>query len=252
MRIIVVDDERIILQMEASMVQNLLPEAQVEMFSDVEECLEYASNNYIDIAFLDINLEAGNGLELAKQLQKSYPKINIIFCTGYSEYSLDALELYCSAYLMKPISEDGLKNALLKLRYPVSEKIENFCVNCFGNFEILYKNKPVRFKYAKTKEMFAYLIDRKGAVLSVKEIMSAISEADYKESYFRNMKADLINTFRLLGIEQALVQDKGKIGINREKINCDYFDYLNGDKGKFHGEYMSQYSFGEATLANMI
>lgn len=251
MRVIVVDDENIILQMEANMIKNILPQAQVEMFIGMDESIEFVRENAIDIAFLDINLEAGNGIKLAKALQEMYPQINIIFCTGYSEYSLEALELYCSAYLMKPITEEKIKAALKKLRYPISDKVERLYIKCFGNFEVTYNGTPIKFRYGKTKEMLAYLIDRKGAVLSIKEIMAAICEEDDKESFMRNVKADLINTFQLLGIDQILTQDRGKIGVKPEKIDCDYYDYLSGNKGSFRGEYMSQYSFAEGTLANI-
>lgn len=251
MNIIVVDDESIILKMESAMIQNLLPDADVMAFSDMDVATEYAKNNAIDIAFLDINLEAGNGLKLAESIQKLYPEVNIIFCTGYSEYSLDALDMYCSAYLMKPITEEKLKSAIKKLRYPISDKVSYLYVKCFGNFEITYKGLPIKFKYAKTKELIAYLIDRKGAVLGIKEIMAAICEEDGKESYIRNIKADLINTFRLLGIDRVLIQERGKIGINKEYISCDYYEYLEGNRDKFNGEYMNQYSFGELTLAGL-
>ncbi len=80
------------------------------------------------------------------------------------------------------------------------------------------------------------MIDRGGAVLSIKEIMAAICEDDSKESYIRNIKADLINTFQLLGIEQVLQQERGKIGVRKELISCDYYDYLDGNKESYHGD----------------
>ena len=88
MRVIVVDDEKLILQTEAAMIRKLLPESEVRAFSFMEDAMEYAVRNPVDIAFLDINLEAHSGIELAKKLQKLHPELNVIFCTGYSEYSL--------------------------------------------------------------------------------------------------------------------------------------------------------------------
>ena len=252
MRVIVVDDENLILQTEMAMIRKLLPEAEVESFSHAEYATEYAKSHPVDIAFLDINLEAHSGIELAKKLQELHPKLNIIFCTGYSEYSLEALELYCSAYLMKPLTEEKLQKALSKLRYPVQDKAAGLYVRCFGNFEVRFNGKTVRFKYAKTKEMLAYLIDRRGALLNNREIMAVLFEADDKESYMRNLKADLVGTFRSLGIENALVQEWSRIGVKAENIHCDYYDYLDGGKESFRGEYMSQYSFAEATLAELL
>ena len=252
MRVIVVDDEKLILQTETAMIRKLMPDAEVEAFSCMEDVMDYAGRNPIDIAFLDINLEVRSGIELAKKLQEINPELNVIFCTGYSEYSLEALELYCSAYLLKPITEDKLKKALSNLRHPVRNRADGLCVRCFGNFEALCGGEPIRFKYAKTKEMLAYLIDRCGALLSNRDIMTVLFEKDDKESYMRNIKADLVATFRTLEIEDSLRQEWGKIGIKVENIHCDYYDYLNGRKDAFHGEYMTQYSFAEATLARLL
>ena len=45
------------------------------------------------------------------------------------------------------------------------------------------------------------------------------------------------------------------IGIDRDKLSCDYFSYLKGeepDKNQFKGEYMTQYAFAEETRANLV
>lgn len=252
MKGIVVDDERIILTSETNAIKRVLPHIELESFQKAKDAIEYMEKNKIDIAFLDINMKGTTGLELAKILQANNPKVNIIFCTGYSEYSLEALDLYCSAYLMKPITDDKLKEALKKLRYPISEKINGLKVQCFGNFEVYMDGKPIEFKNKKTKELFAFLIDRRGAAASTKDIVIALFEEDDKDSYVRNLRSDLNNTFEQLGISDALVHTKGDIGVNADKISCDYYDYLKGKKSLFKGEYMSQYSLGEMTLANLL
>lgn len=81
--------------------------------------------------------------------------------------------------------------------------------------------------------------------------MAVIEENDAKESYLRNIKADLVNTFQLLGIDCVLVLDRGRIGVRTEKIDCDYYEYLAGKSDGFRGEYMKQYSFAEETLARL-
>lgn len=252
MNVIVVDDERIVLTAETAAVKRGLPDAEVYSFQKANEAITLAEEIKIDIAFLDINIKGVTGLELAKKLQKLNPKINIVFCTGYSEYSLDAHELYCSAYLMKPITDEKLKKALANLRYPVSKKIEGFKVKCFGNFEVYKDGMPIKFQHKKTKELFAYLIDRCGATVSTKDMMTVLYEDGSKESYVRNLRSDLNNTFERLFISEALVRNGGDIGVNEKIIDCDYYDYLDGNKTLFHGEYMSQYSFTEETLGWLL
>lgn len=252
MNVIVVDDERIILEAETIAIKRALPRANVVAFQKAKESIEYAESNLVDIAFLDINIKGITGLQLAKKLQEYNSRINIIFCTGYSEYSLEAHDLYCSAYLMKPITDKKIEIAISKLRYPVSDKIEGFKVKCFGNFEVFVNDKPISFKNKKTKELLAYLIDRQGATVSTEDIMIALYEDGGKESYIRNLRAELRTTLESLGVGEVLVRSGRSIGVNAEKIDCDYYDYLDGKKELFHGEYMTQYSFAEETMGRLI
>ena len=252
MNVIVVDDERIVLAAETAVIKRALPNADVYSFQKVNDALEFAEKNSVSIAFLDINIKGITGLQIAKKLQECNPKINIIFCTGYSEYSLDAHDLYCSAYLLKPINDEKLKKALENLRYPLPKEVKGFRVECFGNFEVYMDGTPVKFKHKKTKELLAYLIDRHGATVSTKEMAAVLYEDTNKETNVRNLRADLNNTFEQLGISDLLVHSGGDIGINAEKIDCDYYDYLKGKKQLFHGEYMSQYSFAEKTAGWLI
>lgn len=252
MKVIVVDDERIILATETKKISRVLPSATITPFQDASEAIEYARQNKVDIAFLDINMLGITGLQLAEKLSSFNPKVNIIFCTGYSEYSLDALDLYCSAYLMKPITEEAIQKALTKLRYPIEEAEKLIKVQCFGNFDVYKAGQPVKFKNSKTKELFAYLIDRRGATVSTKEMTVALFEEDDKASYVRNLRADMNDTFESLGVSDVLVREGNNIGVNIEKIDCDYYEYLLGNKGLFQGEYMAQYSLGEETLGQLL
>lgn len=252
MNVLVVDDERLVLGAETAAVKRVLETAQVNSFQKAQEAIEFAEENRVDIAFLDINIKGVTGLKLADRLQSINPKINIIFCTGYSEYSLEAHDLYCSAYLMKPITDEKLEKALKNLRHPLSEKIEGLRVQCFGNFEVYKDGEPIKFKQKKTKELLAYLIDRRGATVSTKEMMTVLYEEDNKESYIRNLRADLKNTFDSLSLGDALIRSGGNLGLKTEKIDCDYYEYLDGRKELFRGEYMSQYSFAEETLGELL
>lgn len=125
-------------------------------------------------------------------------------------------------------------------------------VHCFGNFEVFVDGEAVKFKYARTRDVFAYLVDRQGALVSTNEILAALFEEDIKGSYFRNLKADLTNTLQTLGVGEVIVHERGRLGIHHEKVDCDYFAYLDGRTDLFHGEYMTQYSFAEGTLACLL
>ncbi len=122
-------------------------------------------------------------------------------------------------------------------------------MQCFGNFEVYLDGIPVQFEFSKSKEMLAYLIDRRGALCSNHEIMAVIFEKDISESYFRRIRLDLLNALS----EEFFVRQRGRIAVNTQFFDCDYYDYLNG---KFPHtaitEYMSQYSWGEPKLADIL
>ena len=132
--------------------------------------------------------------------------------------------------------------------WDVPERKKRIELRCFGNFDVLCDGKPVAFKYKKTRELLAYLTDRGGAEATTQEIMAAIFEEN-RPSYFSNIRLDLLDTFAALGVPEVVSASYGRMRLVREQVACDYFDYLDGKNAAFHGEYMSQYSFAEATCA---
>lgn len=119
MNIIAVDDEKFALDTLVDSIKKSVAEARVHGFRNSEEARDFVRENGCEIAFLDIKMRGMTGLELARQLKDIQEDINIIFVTGYSEYSLDAFRLYASDYLLKPATPDAVRQALGHLRTPV-------------------------------------------------------------------------------------------------------------------------------------
>ena len=254
MRIIAVDDEKIALEALSGAIKAVVTEDEVVSFRYPEDALEYAKDNFCDIAFLDIEMAGMTGVELAEALKKYNSEINIVFCTGYDRYRGDAFDIHASGYLMKPISPEKIKRELENLRRPISEK-KKLKVQTFGNFEVYADGKPLVFKYRRTKELFAYLIDRAGAMCTVGEITGILFEDEGgREDYFQKLRRDLLSTLEEVGCSGAIVHKRGMLGVVVSEIRCDYYDYLNKKKDlaiSYFGEYMSQYSFAEYTNAQL-
>lgn len=254
MKIIAVDDEKIALQGLLSSIQKAAPDATIDGFRYASEAVEHMQKHGCDIAFLDIEMKGTDGITTAKMMKQINPDVNIIFATGFGSYRDAAFDLHASGYLMKPITAEGVKRELENLRRPVPmpKKLKAIA---FGNFQILYGGEHVKFKYQKTKEMLAYLIDRRGSMCSSSELMSVLFEDDTHQKYYNQLRLDLINTLKSLGCEAVLKQERGMLGITVTELECDYFDYLNGKEALanlYHGEYMAQYSFAELTNASLF
>ena len=254
MRIIAVDDEKISLESLVNSIKAIVAEDEVVSFRYPEDALEYVKENSCDIAFLDVEMAGMSGIELAEELKKYNTEINIVFCTGYGNYRDAAFELHASGYLMKPITPEKVKRELENLRRPIIEK-KKLKVQAFGNFEVYLDGKPVAFKYRRTKELFAYLVDRLGAMCTVGEIIGILFEDESgREDYFQKLRRDLLATLEEIGCENAIVHKRGMLGIVISEIQCDYYDCLSQKKDFetcYFGEYMTQYSFAEYTNAQL-
>lgn len=246
MNIMAVDDERIALEGLVDAIRKAAPDAEVRGFRYAEDALEYAETAPCDVAFLDVEMTGLNGVTLAERLKLLNPDVNIIFATGFGRYRDAAFDLHASGYLTKPITAEKVKKELAELRRPVREQ-KRIRVQAFGNFEVYLDGRPMTFKYSRTKELLAYLVDRRGALCTNGEIMAILFEDDGHETYLRSLRKDLSDTLEAAGCGGIITQQRGRLGIVPEEIECDYYDWCAGKRTgeTYRGEYMSQYSWSE-------
>jgi two-component SAPR family response regulator len=257
MNIFAIDDNVLALEELVSSIKETCPNDDIHGFSKPSELLDYAKENICDIAFLDIEMWGMNGIELAKKLKEIYDKINIVFVTGYSKYALDSYTVKASDYVMKPVTKEAVKEALENLRCPIkTEPDKRVRVQTFGNFEVFADENPVLFTRSKTKELFAYLVSRKGALCSNNEIIAVIWEnkddSPALQSHFRILVADLIKTLKSLNVENIIIRKWKQLAVVPGKISCDFYDMLDGDVkavNSYAGEFMAQYSWAEIDAA---
>lgn len=259
MKTLTVDDNPMILQSMEKILSRIDPGGEHLTADSGAAALESVAARAPDVAFLDIEMPGGSGLDVAERLRGALPDTNVIFITGHSEYAMQAFQLYASGYLLKPITEAQVRTALDNLRHPIPEPDKRrLTARCFGDFEVWCDGMPIRFSRSKSKALLAFLIDRNGAMCDTEQLLCAIWPEEpgsaSRRSQIRVFISDLQTTLTRLGLEKALIRRPGAIGVNREFVNCDYYDYLRGDPEavrQFRGEYMSQYSFGERTLGTL-
>ena len=249
---IAVDDEVLMLGALVKAISASPDIREVTKFSDCEEALDFAKKNSVDIAFLDINMRGMGGLALAERIVSARPNCKIVFCTGYEEYAIPAFKLHASGYLMKPISAEDVQGEIDNIK-GVRQKEKPLTVKCFGNFEVYVKNEKLMFKRLKTKELFAFLVDRNGAGMTAKQICAVLFPDDVDDTknaaYLRQLVMDLKNTLKSVGAENVLRHETPCYRVDTSLIQCDYLNHLETGKPEFRGEYMMQYSWAEETCA---
>ena len=246
---IAVDDEILMLGALEAAIKASPDIAEVAKFSDCEEALDYVREHPVDIAFLDINMRGMGGLALAEKILAACGECKIVFCTGYEEYAIPAFKLHASGYLLKPVSAKDVQVEIDNIK-GIRRQEKPLEVKCFGNFEVYAKGEKLTFKRSKTKELFAFLVDRNGAGVTVAEIEAALWENDEEQknhNYIHQLFRDLRQTLETVGMEDIFRRNNYLYSVNTEKMDCDYFKHLKTGKPEFFGEYMHQYSWAEGT-----
>ena len=246
---ITVDDEILMLGGLVAAVKASPDISEVSQFSGCDDALTFVKENPVDIAFLDINMRGMGGLALAEKITGVCPECKIVFCTGYEEYAIPAFRLHASGYLLKPISAKDVQIEIDNIK-GIRQNQKPLTVKCFGTFEVYARGEKLTFKRSKTKELFAFLVDRNGAGVTVAEIGAALWEnnADQKnQNYIHQLFRDLRQSLEAVGVEEIFERNNYFYSLNPEKLDCDYYAYLKNGKPEFRGEYMSQYSWAEET-----
>ena len=112
--------------------------------------------------------------------------------------------------------------------------------------------KPVVFSRAKTKELFALLVDRRGYTVSVKEACAILFEdksyGRTQGSYFRTLVSDLTRKLKKHGLEGIIRKSRNNISVNVNNFDCDAYNFIKGDPealSEYKGDYMICYGWAK-------
>ena len=156
MRILVVDDQPLIAEDIQDELQKLLPNADCARTSDPQEVLRLCETQQYDVICMDIDMPGMNGLTLAKKILDQHPYTNIIYITGYDKYALDSYRTYASAFLVKPVNTERLREVFSHLRHPVSSITEEMIRdNYSGNAALGARIRMFREKRGLSRNEFA-------------------------------------------------------------------------------------------------
>ncbi len=128
MRVLVVEDEKLIRQGIKTMIQK--SSIQIEEILECkngEEALEVLSKEVIDILFTDIKMPKMDGLQLIQNIYDKPNKPEIVIISGYDDftYAVEALRWGAGEYVLKPVHREDITKILTKLEKIVAQKKDN-------------------------------------------------------------------------------------------------------------------------------
>lgn len=129
-------------------------------------------------------------------------------------------------------------------------------IRTFGFFDVFVDGQAVVFHSAKSKELLALLVDRRGGYITSSEGINYLWEDETADKLtlarYRKTAMRLRENLAEYGIDDIIEAENGKHRIIPEKVDCDLYHYLAGDKDQkctYSGSYLNNYSWGESTLA---
>jgi two-component system, LytTR family, response regulator len=221
MRAILVDDEPDGIRTLKKMLELNCPEVEIEATcSNAETAQQKLEELKPDVVFLDIRMPGKSGLDLLTELSVDF---EVIFVTAHNEYLLQALQFSAVDYLMKPVDEDRLVEAVQRVKKRLKEK------KSAGQAEVLQHNIN---KAGFPLEMRLCLPTQKGfTIVKLEEI--AYCEAQRSYTIFRLINNKSIMISKPLFDYDRLLSDTSFLRVHKSfLINLMHVkEYTRGEGG---------------------
>ena len=117
-RIIIVEDDPMVAQLNAAYLERLEGFCVVGLFSNGQEALEYLRENPVELAIVDVYMPVCSGIELLRKLRSEWNRTAVIMITAATEMNVvdEALHLGIEDYIIKPFAYERLRESVLRFR----------------------------------------------------------------------------------------------------------------------------------------
>lgn len=208
MKVLIVDDEKLARDRLSRMVEKLAEYQIVGQASNGNEALRLAESTEADIILMDIRMPGLDGIQAARHLSGLEQPPAVIFTTAFADHALDAFETHAVDYLMKPVKQDRLQQALQAARKPTRAQVEknsemfseidvrqHVCARVRGNL-VLVKIEDIYYFHADQKYV---TVRHKEGELLIEESLKSL-ETEFTGNFMRIHRNALINLNCITGM----------------------------------------------------
>lgn len=243
MKVVVVDDEPIMLLAMKRMLSDMEGIELIGSFQHAAEVSAFIENEHVDLAFLDIQIATANGIELARQLRLMNKELDIVFTTSHSGYAMEAYDVYPLDYIVKPISRQRLTQTVaraVKRRSQLLSSIHELAVTdnpklkvrILGCVEVnSVQQGSVKWISKKSEELFVYLVLHRGQnVAKMRVIEDLFPNMPYKngEVYLNTVVYQLRKALIPHGFREILISGQEKYRIEMSQLDVDFIQFEQG------------------------
>ncbi|WP_313155683.1 LytR/AlgR family response regulator transcription factor [Sphingobacterium multivorum] len=208
MNILIIEDEIKAARSLENLILHLQPGSRIlAKIQSVEGAIDYLSNNPSpELIFMDIQLSDGISFDIFKAVKIVCP---VIFCTAFGEYAMEAIKENGIDYLLKPFSEDDLKNAF--------EKVHNF-KNIFQKASANDLNDIISRIGDQERKKTSFLVFKNNKYLTVKTDDIAYIYINYTSPSLVTFKGEQYDMNQSLDHLGGILSDKQFFRLNRQYL----------------------------------
>ncbi len=222
LKAILIDDEpRGISSMQKLLQINCPDIIVIGSYTDADEAIQMVKSQHPDLIFLDIAMPVKNGFELLKELRGL--NFEVIFVTAHNQYMIEAFHFSAIDYLLKPVEDNLLVDAVNRAKKRIAEKSGNKNIETFLH-NLKQKQTPQKMRLC--------IPSLKGfQVIELDDILYAESSGNYTNLYFANNK--IVCTSKPMHEYETLLEDAGFVRIHKSiLVNLLHVkEYLRGEGG---------------------
>ena len=156
---------------------------EVYLASDGQEALELFREHEPDLIITDIKMPRLTGIELVKKIRETDDMVHIIMITAYTEvdFMLQAIELSLLRYIVKPITEPKLFEALEKfLQSKEKTYFKELAPDWFyDNLQKAIVHEGELFELTKKEAKLIEILLHKDSIVTYEEIEERLWEHEY-------------------------------------------------------------------------
>ena len=235
MRIAICDDEILQLELLKYYVEKWAKDRginpSIELFQSAEAFhFEWLEDSSYDIILLDIQMAELSGIELAKLIREKDKHIQIIFVTAISDYIGEGYNVDAINYLIKPISEEKLKECLNKAINRKEIQPKSILIEIDGGVHRIYEDS-IMYLEIKGHELFIHQEDN---VISIRKPLSEMEELLSKNEFIKTHRSYLValKYIKYIDSKEITLKNGAIIPISRgnsKEVQREFFDYFKRD-----------------------
>jgi two-component system, LytTR family, response regulator len=231
-RTMIIDDERLARQELKNLLQNFSDIEIVAESGIVDEALDLIEKENPDLLLLDIQMPGKTGFELLDELDGRAPEV--VFVTAYDEYALKAFQVNALDYLMKPVEEERLREAVSKVKKRILDRIANAEPENDGKLDIhdqvflkdgekcwFVELEKVRLFESEGNYVRVYFDDQRPLIL---KSLNALTDRLSEKFFFRASRKHIINLRWVQKVETwfnggllVILKDGTKVEVSRRQ-----------------------------------